>query len=169
MTTISLYHASVPVFIQTLEALSGTLGKAAAHAAAKRFDESVFMHARLAPDMFALPRQVQIAADFAKGASARLAGIDMPRFADDEATLAQLQARLARTVEFLRTITREAIDGQEERQITLSVAQRTLEFRGLAYLLHFAKPNFYFHATCAYAILRANGVEIGKADFVGQF
>jgi uncharacterized protein len=168
MTHISMYRASIPAFKQTLGALSGSLGKAAAHAADKKFDPSILVQSRLAPDMFALARQVQISADFAKGCASRLAGVEAPKFADDETTLEQLQARIAKTIDFLDTLIPEQIDGSEEREITLNVGPNTMTFPGLSYLVNFVMPNFYFHASMAYAILRHNGVEVGKGDFMGQ-
>lgn len=167
--TISMYQASVPVFQQGLAALSGVLDKAAAHAAARKIDPAVLLQTRLFPDMFALTRQVQIAADFAKGCPARLAGVDVPSYADDEASFDDLKARLAKTGDFLKTLTAAQIDGSEGRDIMIKIAGKETIFKGQPYLLHFALPNFYFHSTATYAILRSCGVEIGKRDFVGQF
>jgi hypothetical protein len=164
---ITAYQASVPVFVQSLEALSSTLGKALTHAAARKLDPGVFCQARLFPDMFPLAKQVQLAADFAKNASSRLAGIDPPRFSDDEKTFEELQARISRTVAHIRGLDRAAIEAGDERSITIPVAGQPTTFKGSAYLLHFALPNFFFHATAAYAILRENGVELGKRDFIG--
>ncbi|MFH1812602.1 MAG: DUF1993 family protein [Pseudomonadota bacterium] len=165
--TISMYEASVPVFVRVLENMSAVLDKAAAHAAARRIDESVFIHARLAPDMFALPRQVQIATDIVKGGAARLAGAEVPRWEDDEATFAELQARIAKAIDFVQGFGAAQIDGSEERDITIRLAGRDAHFKGLRYLLDFVLPNLYFHATTTFAILRHNGVEIGKMDFLG--
>jgi len=165
--TLSMYQASVPVFLRTLAALAGILDKAAAHAAQRKIEPSVLLNARLFPDMFAFVRQVQLAADFAKGASARLAGIDVPKFADTESTFDELQARIAKTVDFLKTLTPAQIDGSENRDITIPLGGQPQSFKGQPYLLHFALPNFFFHATTAYDILRHCGVEVGKRDFIG--
>jgi hypothetical protein len=166
--TISMYQASVPVFQQGLAALSGVLDKAAAHAAARKIDPAVLLQTRLFPDMFPLTRQVQIAADFAKGCPARLAGVENPSYADEETTIDALKARLDKTSAFLKTLTAAQIDGSETRDIALKIAGNEVTFKGQTYLLHFALPNFYFHSTAAYAILRSCGVEIGKRDFIGQ-
>ena len=165
--TISMYQASVPVFQKSLTALKGVLAKAAAHAAEKKIDESVFMASRLYPDMLAFSRQVQIAADFGKGSVARLAGVELPKYEDNETTFAELSARIDKTLAFIATFTPTQIDGQEDREITLPIGGTPTTFKGQAYLLHFALPNFYFHMAMAYAILRHNGVVIGKRDFIG--
>ena len=166
--TISMYQASVPPFIQTLDALSKILDKADAFCVAKKVDPTVLANARLAPDMFALTRQVQVACDFAKGASARLAGIEVPAYEDTEKTLVDLKARVAKTVAFIKTIKAEQIDGSEERDIQLKIAGNPVTFKGQPYLLTFAIPNYYFHLTAVYAILRHNGVELSKGDFLGM-
>ena len=165
--TISLYAASVPSFQVSLKALKGILQKADAHAVAAKVDASVYLQARLYPNMFPLVRQVQITCDFAKGCAARLAGIEMPKFDDNEATFADLQARIDKTLEFLGSVQPGQIDGQEGRDIEIKAGTRTLNFKGQGYLTGFVLPNFYFHATTAYAILRHSGVEIGKGDFLG--
>ncbi|TPQ48965.1 DUF1993 domain-containing protein [Prosthecomicrobium hirschii] len=165
--TLSLSEISVPVFVRTLEALSGVLDKAAGHCAAKKIDPAVMAATRLIPDMFALSRQVQIACDFAKNATARLAGVEAPRFEDDETTLDQLKARIAKTVDFLRNVDAAAIDAGGSRQIVFPVGPNKMQMGGTNYLVHFAMPNFHFHIVAAYAILRAAGVEIGKRDFMG--
>lgn len=167
MMTISMYETSVPVFVRVLRNMSAVLDKAAAHAAARKIDESVFIHARLAPDMFALPRQVQIATDIAKGGAARLAGTEVPRWEDNETSFAELQARLAKAIDFVQGFGAAQIDGSEERDITFRLAGQDAHFKGLRYLLDFVLPNLYFHATTTYAILRHNGVEVGKMDFLG--
>jgi hypothetical protein len=149
--------------------LSAILDKAAAHAEAKKIDPAVFINARLAPDMFPLSRQVQIATDMVKGCAARLAGIEVPRYEDNETTFADLQARIAKTKTFLQSVSATQIDGSEERPITLKFGSRELNFLGQAYLLDFVLPNFHFHLTTTYAILRHNGVEIGKMDYVGNY
>ena len=166
--SISLYQASVPVFQQFLGSLRAVLAKAEAHAAAHKIEPTVLLQARLYPNMFTLTRQVQIAADFAKGAPARLAGLEPPKYEDNEASFADLLARIDRTGAFLKTLKAAQIDGQEERTIELKVGGQSMSFKGQPYLLHYALPNFYFHATTAYAILRHNGVELGKRDFIGQ-
>lgn len=165
--SLSIYQISVPVFIRMLGNLSAILAKAEAHAQAKNIDPSVFLNARLAPDMFALTRQVQIASDAAKGCGARLAGVDIPSFADEEKSFADLQARIAKTVDFLKGLKPEQFEGAENREITIKTPSRELHFKGLDFLLHFANANFFFHVTTTYAILRHNGVEVGKMDFLG--
>jgi hypothetical protein len=165
--TISMYQASVPVFIGSLKNLKTVLAKGAAFAVAKKVDESVLLNSRLAPDMFSLSRQVQITCDFAKGCCARLAGQDVPKWDDTEKSFADLAARIDKTIEFVSAFGAAHIDGQEDRDITISVAGNPMQFKGQPYLMHFAIPNFYFHMTTAYAILRHNGVEVGKGDFLG--
>jgi hypothetical protein len=165
--TISMYQASIPAFQRTLKALSAILDKAAAHAAARKIDQAVFMAARLSPDMLPFPRQIHIAADFAKNSAARLAGVEQPKYADDEKTFDELKARIAKTLAYIETIKPGQIDGSEGRDITIPIGGKPTTFKGQAYLVEFALPNFYFHATTAYAILRHNGVEIGKRDFLG--
>lgn len=166
--TISLYDASVPVIQQMLSALSDQLDKAEANAKVRNFDAAVLLGSRLAPDMFNLTRQVQIACDNAKGGVARLAGVDIPKFEDNEASIAELKARIAKTLEFVNGIARNKIDGQEGRDISIPMRTRTLQMKGQPYLLHWVLPNFYFHVTTAYNLLRHNGVDIGKADFLGK-
>ena len=166
---ISMYQASVPVFQKSLTALKGVLAKGAAHALDKKIDESVFLGSRLAPDMFPLTRQVQIAADFGKGPVARLAGVELPKYEDIETTFASLAARIDKTLAFISTFKPEQIDGQEDRDIELTIAGKPVVFKGQPYLLHFALPNLYFHMSMSYAILRHNGVDIGKRDFVGTY
>lgn len=165
---ISMYQASIPVFVQFLNALSDILKKGAAHCAAKKIEPAVLVNARLAPDMFALARQVQIASDHAKGAAARLSGSDVPSFPDTEATFEELQARIAKTLDYIQNFKPEQIDGSDERDIELTIGGKKYPFKGQDYLLHFALPNFYFHVTMAYGILRHCGVEIGKRDFMGM-
>jgi hypothetical protein len=166
--TISMYSASVPIFIRTLDNLGGILKKAQAHAETKKIKPEVLLNARLFPDMFALTRQVQIASDFAKGTAARLAGIEPPAYEDTESSFAELIARVQKTVDFLKTLKADQIDGSENRDIVLKMHTGELKFKGEAYLTQFSLPNFYFHATTAYAILRHNGIEIGKMDFMGE-
>ena len=167
--SISLYQASVPPFVRMLTNLSEILNKAAVHAEAKKIDPSIFINGRLAPDMFPLSRQVQIATDMVKGCAARLAGIEVPSYEDNEATFAELQARVAKTVAFLQSIEASQIDGSEERDITVKFGSREFKFLGQAYLVDFVIPNFHFHLTCTYAILRHNGVDVGKMDYIGSF
>jgi len=165
---ISMFDACVPPISHALKNLSAILQKGAAHAEARKIDPSVLVNARLFPDMFPLSRQVQIATDQGKGGPARLAGMDPPKFEDNESTFPELLARVDRTVAFIESLRREQIDGSEERKITLVAGPRTLNFLGLPYLTHFVLPNLYFHSTTAYNILRHNGVEIGKMDFLGK-
>jgi hypothetical protein len=164
--TITLYQASVPVFRQMLGALRGILAKAQSQAEAMKVAPEVLLQARLYPNMFPLVRQVQIATDFAKGCPSRLAGLDPPRWEDVETSFPELLARIDRTLEHLATLKPEQIDGQEGRTVSLTVGGQPMTFQGLPYLLHFALPNFYFHLTTAYAILRHNGIDVGKRDFV---
>ena len=164
---ISMYQASVPVFIRMLTNLKGILDKGAAHAQAKKIEEAVLLNARLYPDMLAFTRQVQFACDFARGTGARLAGKEPPAFDDGEKTFAELAVRVDRSVDYLRTLSAGDIDGSEGREIVRPIRGEPKKFTGLNYLLQFALPNFYFHATTAYAILRHSGVEIGKTDFIG--
>lgn len=166
--TISMYSASVPVFKRMLINLSEILTKAEQHAAAKKIEPGILLQARLFPDMLPLTRQVQIACDHAKGAAARLAGIASPKHEDNEQSFAELKTRIGKTLDFIESVGAAQINGSEERDITVQAGPNTLEFKGLAYLLHFALPNFYFHATTAYAILRNNGIELGKRDFLGR-
>lgn len=165
---LTMYHASVPVFLRALTNLSAILRKAEAHAATRKIDPVVIVNARLAPDMFALSRQVQSASDSAKGCAARLAGMEVPRWEDTESTLPELQARIAKTVAFLQAVSPELIAGSEERKVVLKLRGQEVNFSGQAYLLSFALPNFFFHVVTAYDILRHNGVEIGKIDYLGS-
>lgn len=165
---ISMYAASVPVFAKMLGSLSAILDKAAAYAEQKKIDPAVLLNARLYPDMFALTKQVQIASDFAKGAVARLAGQEPPKYEDNETTIAELKARIARTIDYIQGFKPEQLDGSETRDVELKIRGETVKYPGLTYLLQVALPNFYFHVTTAYAILRHNGVELGKRDFIGR-
>jgi hypothetical protein len=162
-----LYSMSVPVFVKTLGQLSIILDKAASHAEAKKIDASVLLAARLFPDMFPLTKQVQIACDFAKGSVARLAGQEPPSFEDNETTIDALKARIRRTVEFIEGVKEGQLAGGETREIVLKIRDQAYTYKGLPYLAHIALPNFFFHATTAYDILRHNGVELGKRDFIG--
>ncbi|OJT19629.1 hypothetical protein BO221_35270 [Archangium sp. Cb G35] len=165
--SLSMYQASIPVFIRMLGNLSAILEKAAAYAAAKKIEPSVLINSRLAPDMRPLSFQIQIASDMAKGCAARLAGIDPPSMADTESTFPELQERIKKTIDFLQTVSAAQVDGSEEREVILKMRGTEMQFKGQPYLLGFVLPNFYFHVTTAYAILRHNGLDIGKADFLG--
>lgn len=165
---LSMYQASAPRFVNMLNNLSALLDKAQAHAEARKIDPAALTAFRLYPDMFALKRQVQIACDTAKGAAARLAGVDVPKHEDTEQTFAELNARIAKTVAFIQTIQPAQVDGSEEKDITLKIGGNEMKFKGMEYLLAFAYPNFYFHVTTAYNILRHNGVEVGKKDYLGK-
>jgi hypothetical protein len=160
--SISMYRASIPVFIRALNNLSAILKKGEAHEGS-----ASFIDARLAPDMLTLAGQVQRASDAAKAAVARLGGIDNPSFPDTEKTFAELQARIKKTIDFLQSVKPGQIDGSEQKTIEMKAAGRELKFTGIDYLLGFALPNFYFHVTAAYAILRHKGVQIGKMDYLG--
>ena len=165
---LGMYGASVPAFLQMLKNLSAILDKAEAFAAERKIDPEILLSWRLTPDMFPLVRQVQIVADFAKGTTARLAGAEVPKYADEEKTFAELKARIAKTVKFVQGFSPKDIDGSEGRDITLTVGGQDMHFKGEPYLVHFALPNFYFHSTAAYAILRRCGVDVGKRDFIGM-
>jgi uncharacterized protein len=164
---MSMSDAAIPVFEIGLNTLSALLDKAEAYAQAKSIDPAVLLNARLFPDMFAFTRQVQSACDQAKNGSARLAGIDPPRYEDNEKTIAELKARIAKTVAFVKTLDAKRIDDSADREITFPLGPNKGHMKGADYLNHFAVPNFYFHVTTAYDILRHCGVEIGKRDFIG--
>ncbi len=166
--TLSMFQASVPRFIHLLGNLSAILDKAQAHAEMKKLAPDALTAYRLYPDMLPFTRQVQIACDTAKGAAARLAGVDIPKHEDTEKTLEELKERIAKTVAFLQTIQPAQVDGTEDKSIVLKIGGHELPFTGLSYLLEFATPNFFFHVTTAYAMLRHNGVEIGKRDYLGM-
>lgn len=166
--SISMYQASAPRLANTLKNLSAILTKAEEQAAARKFDPAVVLASRLYPDMFPLLRQVQIACDNAKGPIARLAGIEPPRHEDNEQTFGELQARIKKTLDFIASVPADQIDGSEERAISLKAGAHQLNFTGLQYLCGFALPNFYFHVVTAYNILRHNGIDVGKLDFIGQ-
>ncbi len=165
--TITLSQATLAPLTRQLNALSKLLEKGAAHAAANGIDEADMLATKLAPDMFPLSRQVQIASDGAKGGAARLAGIEPPSFPDEETTFAQLQERIAKTLAFIQSVPASDIDGSEDRAIVLKAGPREFKFTGQDFLLHFVLPNFFFHVTTAYALLRHRGVEIGKMDYLG--
>ena len=164
---LTMYQASAPRFANTLRNLSAILDKAQAHAEAKKLDPAALTQARLFPDMFPLVRQVQIACDTAKGAVARLAGLEIPKHEDTEQTFAELKARIAKTLDFVESAKPSQLDGAEEKEITLKMRAGDVKYKGLQYLLGHAYPNFYFHVTTAYNILRHNGVELGKRDYIG--
>lgn len=168
--TISMYSASVPLLKQSLRSLDALLTKAETHVKEKKIDPAAILQARLFPDMFHFTRQVQIASDNAKGIAARLAGIDPPSFPDTEQSFEELHARLAKTLAFLDTIKPEQIDGSEERDIVVyKGTPYEMQFKGHNYLVHYGLQNFLFHVTTAYALLRHNGINVGKSDFIGQF
>ena len=166
--TISMYQASAPVFIKMLGNLKSILQKAAAHAEAKKIDESAFLSARLFPDMLPFTSQVHIATDFARGTCARLSGAEPPSIDNTEKSIADLIGRVERSIEYVKSIKPELIDGSEGREIVRKVRGNDVKFTGQNYLLNFALPNFYFHTTMTYALLRKGGVEIGKMDFIGS-
>ena len=165
--TISMYEASVPRFVSMLGSLSVILDKAQAHVEAKKIAPGVLPAARLFPDMYPLTRQVQIACDFAKGAVGRLAGIELPKYEDNEQSFAELKARIAKTIAFIESVDIALINASSGRDISLTVGGQEMHFKGQPYLLGFALPNFYFHLVTSYNILRHNGVELGKRDFMG--
>jgi hypothetical protein len=165
--SISMYDFSIPILTRGLTNLSAILDKAAAHAGAKKFDPVVLAQARLFPDMFPLVRQVQVACDTAKGAAARLAGIEVPKHEDTEVTFADLKARIAKTTDFLKTVGAAQLKDAESRNIEIKFPNGGWKFTGLAYLNDFVLPNFYFHFSMVYALLRKNGIDVGKMDFLG--
>ncbi|HET7792185.1 MAG TPA: DUF1993 domain-containing protein [Rhizobacter sp.] len=165
--SITMYSASVPVFVRKLGSLSKWIDKAEAHAQAKKFDGAVYLAARLAPDMLPFTKQVQIACDTAKFCVARLAGVDAPKHEDNETTLAQLKERIASTLAFVQSVPEAKINGSDDKDISVPRRDGVLAMKGEAYLDHYALPNFYFHVTTAYGLLRHNGVELGKGDFLG--
>ncbi len=166
--TISMYQTLIPTAIHNLQNLSAILKKAETHAEAKKIDQTVFINARLFPDMFPLVRQVQIACDTAKAGAARLAEIEVPSYSDSEQNFSQLQERITKTINFLKTIKANQIDGKEELKISYHQHGRDRNFIGLPYLLNYVLPNIFFHITTTYAILRHNAVEIGKKDYLGN-
>ena len=168
MPAISMYNASIPAFIKMLNNLDAILDKASTWAQAKKIDEKYLMTSRIAPDMLPFTKQIQIATDIVKGCAARLAGADVPKYEDNESSFVELKARVSKTIAFLETFTAQQIDGSEDKSIELKFGPNSFHFKGLDYLLTFANPNLYFHVTTAYAILRHNGLEIGKKDFLGD-
>ena len=168
--TISMYAASIPVFKQMLGSVNDILGKVQSHCAEKKIEQQVLLSSRLFPDMLPLGRQVQIACDFARGVSARLAGIDVPTNDDKEETVEELQALIAKTLTFLDTLTPAQFDASEDRQIvTRPGTPKEKRFSGQNYLLTYGLPQFFFHVTTTYGILRHNGVELGKRDYMGNY
>ena len=169
-SAISIYTASIPVFTQMLGGLSGVLAKADAHVAAKKLDPNALLQARLFPDMFPMLRQVQVASDFAKSVSARLAGVDVPTLADDEQSFAELQSRIATVLTFISSLSPDLFAEAATRQIiTQAGTPREKQFTGRSYLFNYGLPHFFFHTTAAYAVLRHNGVEVGKKDYIGIY
>ena len=166
--TISMYQASVPRFVNILGNLSNILDKAQAHVDAKKLDTATLTTYRLFPDMLPMTTQVRIACDTAKGAVARLAGVEIPAYEDNEKTLADLKARIAKTIAFIQTVTSAQIDGTEDKEIVIKYGEKETRYKGMQFLLGNAVPNIYFHVTTTYNILRHNGVEIGKRDYLGN-
>ena len=163
-----LYDATIPAFTRSLQALDACLDKAQAHADSLKCDIANILSARLAPDMFPLSRQIQIACDFAKSISSRMAGVDVPSYEDNEVTLADFKARIAKTITYINTITPAQFEGSETRAISIPMRDGSKrEYVGAPYLHHMGLPNFYFHLTSCYAVLRNNGVQVGKKDFIG--
>jgi uncharacterized protein len=164
---ITMHQVAFPPVIRTLTALSTILDKAAAHCEARKIDPSVLLNYRLAPDMFALTRQIQVATDQAKGMAARLAGVEVPSYPDTESSIGELKARIAKTIDFVQSLSPDRYEGSEDREVTLKLRSVERTFNGRDYVFGFVLPNFYFHATTAYDILRHAGVELGKLDFMG--
>ncbi|MGV7211351.1 DUF1993 family protein [Oxalobacteraceae bacterium A2-2] len=169
MTTFSMYTASIPVFKQILNSLHAILEKAEVYAAEKKIAPEALLQFRLFPDMLPFTRQIQIACDFAKGAAARLGGQEVPAYEDKEQSFEELKARIAKTLAYIDSVPQGAIEGSETRAITTGSGDKTKHFTGQTYLFHYALPHFYFHATTAYDILRHNGLEIGKKDYIGSY
>jgi hypothetical protein len=165
---LSMHQVSVPVFQRSLKGLSNCIDKAMAHAEARKIDPAALTNFRFYPDMFPFYRQVQLSSDHAKGAPARLAGIEVPKYDDVETSFPDLQARIAKTLDFIATIDPKKMDGAEEREIKVGAAGRERVFTGYSYLFTSALPNFFFHVTTAYDMLRHNGVELGKRDFLNN-
>ncbi len=164
---LSMYDATIPPLKRALNNLSHILKKGEEHADAKKIEPAVLLNARLFPDMYPLTRQVQIATDMSKGAAARLAGVEIPKYDDNETTFAELQTRIAKTIAFIDTVKPAQMEGSETRDVGITVRKMELKFTGQSYLLKWVLPNVYFHVTTAYNILRHNGVELGKADYLG--
>jgi uncharacterized protein len=164
---MSIYEATIPVFEQLLNALSGIIDKAKEHVESRKIDPAALTSARLRPDMFHFVKQVQVACDWAKNIGARLAGVEPPKFEDNEATFDELKARIAKTLDFLRSLNRQDVEASAERMVVFPMRNDKMKMKGSDYAFRLALPNFYFHITTAYDILRHSGVEIGKRDFVG--
>ncbi len=167
--SLTMYQASIPTFTRMLENLSKILEKAAVYAETRKIDPAVLVNGRLAPDMYPLSKQIQIATDMVKGCAARLAGVEVPKYEDNETSLADLKARIAKTVAFMHSVTPEQVNGSETRDITLTLRGKEIHYQGQPYLFDFVIPNFYFHITMTYAILRHNGLDIGKMDYLGRY
>ena len=165
--TISMHSASVPIFARMLGNLLTWLDKAEAHATARKFDPSVYLASRLAPDMLPFTNQIQIACDAVKFGVARLSGVEAPKFADDEASFADLRTRVRKTIDFIQSVPAAQIDGTEDKDVVVPRRDGSMTLKGEAYLKNFVLPNFFFHVTTTYALLRLNGVELGKGDFLG--
>lgn len=165
--SLTIYEATIPVLIRMLNSLSAIIDKAENYAEQKKIEPSVLLNARLAPDMYPLLRQIQIATDAAKGCAGRLAKIELPIFEDNELSFMELKQRISKTVEFLQSISSSQLQGSEDSTITLKIRGNEISFKGDDYAMNFALPNFYFHVTMAYAILRHNGLDVGKRDFLG--
>ena len=166
--SLSMYDASIPIYSQMLGALDKILAKAEAHAEARKIDPKVLAQVRLFPDMLPLASQVRIACDTAKLGVARITGLEAPKFEDNEQTLAELRERIAKTLDFIGGVPRDKVDGQEDRDVVVPLRDRKLEFKGKDFLLRWSLPNFFFHVTTAYDLLRHNGLEIGKSDYLGR-
>ena len=165
--TISMSSASLPVYKTMLDNLNHFLDKAQAHAEARKFDPAALLQFRLAPDMLPFTRQIQLACDHAKNGVARMSGVEAPKFEDDESTFAELKARIRKTLDYLATVPADRLDGTEDKDITFPVGRETTRtMKAEAYLKHWSLPNFFFHVTTAYVILRHNGVDLGKKDFL---
>ena len=164
---ISMYAMTHDVFKKSLTQLLVVMEKGVANAKARNFDPNVLAGSRLAPDMFTFAKQIQLTSDFAKNSMARLAGVEAPKFEDSETTMDELVARVKKTLDYIDTISASALEGSETRDIKIPLRDRTVEFKGLPYLQHWAIPNFYFHFVTAYNLLRHNGVDVGKRDFLG--
>lgn len=166
--SLSLYDVSIPTFLHSLRSLKAILEKAVAHAEARKFDPNVFAAMRLYPDMLPLSRQIQIASDAAKGAAARLSGTEPPKFEDNETTMAELIARVSKTIDYLEGFKPQQFEGDDNRVITIKTPRTSLNFKAVDFVRHWALPNFFFHMTTTYALLRHGGVELGKLDFLGS-
>ena len=165
---VSMYPISVPVFVKHLNGLAGCLKKAQAHYAEKKYDEATLINYRFYPDMFSFARQVQAMCDHAKNCTALLSGVEAPKYEDTEKSLGELIARIEKTIAFLNTVKPAQIDGTEQKAVTVKLRDRELNYKGQELLLNRSLPNFFFHATTAYDIIRHNGVELGKRDFMGN-